>query len=70
MDKPNYKDWLYSVSKKDDRPNDLGYWMGYKITEQYFKNWADKKQVFREILDIKDAHEFLRKSGFLDKYLQ
>ena len=26
---PDYQDWLYGTSKKDDRPNDLGYWIGY-----------------------------------------
>ena len=70
MDSSNYIDWMYGVSGKDDRPNDLGYWMGYKITEQYFKKSADKKQAIREILDIKDYKEFLQKSGYLSKYLK
>lgn len=69
MDSTNYIDWLYSVSGKDDRPNDLGYWMGYKITEQYFKNSTDKKQAIREILNIKDYKAFLNQSGYLKKYL-
>lgn len=65
MDSTDYKDWLYGVSGKDDRPNDLGYWIGYKITEQYFKNAMDKKQAVREILEVKDYKGFLAKSGFL-----
>ena len=68
MDSTNYVDWLYGVSGKDDRPNDLGYWIGYKITEQYFKNSTDKKQAVRDILDIKDYKAFLNKSGYLKKY--
>jgi hypothetical protein len=70
MDSTRYTDWLYGVSGKDDRPNDLGYWMGYKITEQYFAKAADKRKAIREILDIKDYKAFLRKSGFLEKYLR
>ena len=70
MDSTDYKDWLYGVSGKDDRPNDLGYWIGYKITEQYFAKAADKRKAIREILDIKDYNAFLRKSGFLEKYLR
>jgi len=70
MDSTDYQDWLYGVSGKDDRPNDLGYWMGYKITQQYFNKSADKPQAIRDILDIKDPLKFLRASGFLDPYLE
>ena len=70
MDSTDYRDWLYGVSKKDDRPNDLGYWMGYRITERYFRKASDKFKAIREILDVKDHREFLEKSGFLEKYMQ
>jgi uncharacterized protein YjaZ len=69
MDSTNYKDWLYGVSGKDDRPNDLGYWIGYWITRRYFENSSDKKQAVREILDIKDYKAFLDKSGYLERYI-
>jgi len=67
---PDYKDWLYETSKKDDRPNDLGYWMGYKITESYFNKQKDKQKAVEEILNIKDPMQFLKQSGFLDVYSQ
>jgi hypothetical protein len=70
MDSTNYGDWLYGVSGKDDRPNDLGYWMGYKITEQYFKKSSDKKNAVKEILDIKDFKSFLNKSGYLKRFIK
>ncbi|MBO9151198.1 DUF2268 domain-containing putative Zn-dependent protease [Chitinophaga sp. GCM10012297] len=70
MDGTDYQDWLYGVSGKDDRPNDLGYWMGYKITRQYFRNSPDKKQAVREMLNIKDHKDFLDKSGYLKKYMR
>lgn len=57
---------LYGVTGKDDWPNDLGYWMGYKITEQYFKKAADKRKAIKELLDIKDYKAFLRKSGYFN----
>ena len=69
MDTTVYVDWLYGVSGKDDRPNDLGYWMGYKIVSTYFEKAKDKKKAFAEILDIKDYKAFLHKSGYLKKYL-
>jgi len=61
-----YIDWLYATSKKDDRPNDLGYWMGYKIIESYFNKQKDKQKAIDEILNIKDPLQFLQQSGFLD----
>ncbi len=62
-------DWLYGVSGKDKRPNDLGYWMGYQICKSYFEKTPDKKKAIVEILNIKDYPAFLRESGYLQKYL-
>ena len=67
---PDYQDWLYGTSKKDDRPNDLGYWIGYKITEAYFNKQKDKQKAIEEILNIKDPMQFLKQSGFLDAYIE
>ncbi|AYZ11746.1 hypothetical protein EGY05_07345 [Chryseobacterium arthrosphaerae] len=64
------KDWLYGVSKKDDRPNDLGYWIGYRITEAYFNKQADKQKAIHDILNIKNPLLFLKESGFLDSYIK
>lgn len=66
----DYQDWLYGTSKKDDRPNDLGYWIGYKITESYFNKQKDKQKAIQEILNIKDPMQFLKQSGFLDVYIE
>ena len=70
MDSTKDIDWLYGVSGKDDRPNDLGYWMGYKIVEQYFIKAPDKKKAIYEILNIKNFKDFLDKSGYLNAYLK
>ena len=67
---PDNQDWLYGTSKKDDRPNDLGYWMGYKIIESYFNKQKDKQKAIQEILNIKDPMQFLKQSGFLDTYIE
>ncbi len=68
MDTNDNTDWLYGTSGKDHRPNDLGYWMGYKITQTYFEKAPDKKQAIYDILHIKDPKAFLEKSGFLAPY--
>jgi uncharacterized protein YjaZ len=70
MNGTDYTDWLYGTSKKDDRPNDLGYWIGYNIVAQYFARATDKKQALYDILNIKDYNDFLKRSGYLDKFLK
>ena len=65
----DYQDWLYGTSKKDDRPNDLGYWIGYKIVEAYFNKQTDKHKAIYEIMNIKEPFKFLKESGFLDSYI-
>lgn len=61
----NYDGWLYSPAT--DRPNDLGYWMGYKITKAYYDQAADKHKAIADILTIKDAEKFLEASGYAEK---
>lgn len=66
----NYDDWLYGTTKKDDRPNDLGYWIGYKICEAYFNKQTDKHKAIYNILNIENPLLFLKESGFLNTYIQ
>lgn len=70
MNKTDMSDWLYGTTKKDDRPNDMGYWMGYKIVEAYYNKAEDKKAAIDEILNIKDYEAFTRKSGYLQEFLE
>jgi hypothetical protein len=70
MNGKKYHGWLYgSKGKKEGRPNDLGYWMGYKITEAYYQASNNKNQAVAEILNIKDFKDFMQKSGYLNKWI-
>jgi len=66
MHNNDFSGWLYSSIK--GRPNDLGYWMGYKITESYYKIAKDKKEAISDILNIKDFDKFLKESNYKLKY--
>lgn len=66
MNEKNYDGWLYSSTK--GRPNDLGYWMGYKIAESYYKTSTDKKAAIEAIMRINDFQKFLEKSGYAEKF--
>jgi hypothetical protein len=60
--------WLYGGSGGNGRPVDLGYWMGYKISEAYYKSATDKKQAVRDILLMKDCKAFLKSSRYPEKF--
>jgi predicted Zn-dependent protease DUF2268 len=60
--------WLYNATAVKDRPADLGYYVGYKIAEAYYRNSADKKQAIRAIFEIKDFELFLKDSKYEEKF--
>lgn len=66
MNGKDYTGWLYSSVK--GRPNDLGYWMGYKITKAYYDQQQDKQAATHEIFNIKNFDRFLEQSGYMKKF--
>ncbi|HLJ87906.1 MAG TPA: DUF2268 domain-containing putative Zn-dependent protease [Candidatus Angelobacter sp.] len=60
--KTDLSQWLYNGTL--DKQGDLGYWVGYRITKAYYQHAADKRQAFREILQMNDPKAFLAKSGW------
>lgn len=67
-DKGNNHDWIYNYKPKNGYPPDLGYWMGYKITEAYYNKSTDKRKALSDILHIKDYSRFLKDSAYEDKF--
>jgi Predicted Zn-dependent protease (DUF2268) len=61
----NTDNWMYNYDRVEEGvPADLGYYIGYKIVERYYKNSKDKKQALSEIILMKDPKEFLEKSRY------
>ena len=62
----DYSRWLWNGGnpKRGDRPADLGYWIGYRITKAYYDGAGDKARAIREILTIRDFDRFLAESGY------
>jgi hypothetical protein len=56
--------WLYGSSRTADRPGDLGYYVGYKIAEAYYRRATDKAAALRTLLRVEDAEAILRASGY------
>ncbi len=61
----NNKDWFGTKTK--NRPSDLGYYIGYKISEAYYKNSKNKRRAIRDILTVQDFNVFLEKSKYAEK---
>lgn len=57
--------WMYG-KPPDGRPNDLGYFIGYRIAEAYYNRMTDKQQAIRDILTGANGNvkELLTKSGY------
>lgn len=58
--------WLYSA-RAEGEPNDLGYWIGYRISKAYYNRAPDKTATLREMLTLRtpeDFDAFLAASGY------
>ncbi|MCG3118974.1 MAG: hypothetical protein ALAOOOJD_01270 [bacterium] len=51
-------------SGPDGHPKDLGYWMGYKITEAFYRRAQNRREAIKQILEIADFEAFLQASGY------
>lgn len=68
MHKTNFSRWLYNgnAGSSNEKPADLGYYIGFKIAEFYYNKASDKKEAVRDIIQMKDGITFLKKSGYAD----
>ncbi|MBB6252051.1 hypothetical protein [Nitrospirillum iridis] len=66
MDTTNMKPWLYNGIGTDERPGDLAYWVGYRITKAFYVHTKDKRQAVARILTVNadTAKALLADSGW------
>lgn len=60
--------WLYGSSGVANRPSDLGYWMGYKITAAYYERADNKRKALAHILNPGNVEVFLKESHYGDQF--
>jgi len=60
--------WMYNGFRIKDRPGDLGYYIGYKISMEYYRNAKNKRAAISDILNIKDFTAFFEKSRYREKF--
>jgi hypothetical protein len=63
-------DWMWSKPSDPEQPNLVGYVIGYRIVEAYYKNAKDKEQALHEILSVTDYSAFLEKSAYADQFVE
>ena len=63
----NIGNWLYNGSTVKNKPSDLGYFIGYSIVKEYYKNASDKKQAIIDIIGVSDPLQFLLISKYEKK---
>lgn len=67
LENTNHTNWIGrrdSIKKVQGWPNDLSYFIGYKIAKGYYDNSTDKKKAIQDLLDVKNPHDILKKSGY------
>lgn len=64
MDGKDFSNWMYQGDRSKDKPADLGYFMGYRICEQYYQQAADKKLAIKEIMEMRDPGKIFKESGY------
>ena len=65
FDDKDYFPWMYA-RPTDGKPNDLGYFIGYRIAQAYYNKASDKTQAIRDIIGARGGHvrELLAMSGY------
>lgn len=55
--------WFLDVTA-NNRPGSLGYFIGFRICEAYFKNHRDKKLALKDLVEMKDPEKLYLESGY------
>lgn len=61
--------WIANSDQEtDQKPADLGYWVGYQICKAYYEQASDKQKAIYEMLHIQDYKKFLATSKLDEKF--
>lgn len=58
--------WIYNTNTVTSQPRDLGYFMGSRIADSYFKQLPSKSINITELIEIKSVKKFIDKSKYFD----
>ena len=58
--------WLYRMSSDPSVPKDRGYYIGYRIAEEFVSRSLDRDQAVIDLLVVRDSESLLQASGYCD----
>ncbi|NBL65857.1 hypothetical protein GV828_11655 [Flavobacterium sp. NST-5] len=65
QNKFDLSNWLYNGNKSKNRPADLGYYIGYRIAQEYYNKTENKKKAISYLLHRKNYKKLFKKSEYL-----
>lgn len=60
--------YLYGGERPDGWPQDVGYFVGYRIAQAYYEQAENKQQALADILKSPDVEALLAKSGYAKRF--
>jgi hypothetical protein len=66
-DSKDYSDWVYNGGRSEERPADLGYFIGFRIAEAYYEKQEDKRKALTDLLDHKKYKRIYKESKYAEK---
>jgi Predicted Zn-dependent protease (DUF2268) len=64
----NFLKWFVNIPDTlNQRPGMLGYFIGYRICEEYYRNSTNKEAALRRIIELKNPTEIYHKSKYIGK---
>lgn len=68
-------EWLWSSAPNEFKTRDLGYYIGYEIAEQHYKNSSDKLKAIKELIEInyknhKEVNQLIDKTKLFSKPIE
>lgn len=66
IDGSDFTYWIYNSNTVSEQPRDLGYFMGSRIAQSYFKHLSTTTINVTELIEIKSAKKFIKKSRYFD----
>jgi len=58
--------WIFNSNTVSDQPRDLGYFMGSRIANSYFKHLSATTINITELIEIKSVKKFIKNSNYFD----
>lgn len=65
----NTDNWMYNYDRVEEGvPADLGYYIGYRISESYYNHCRNKTEAVHEIIELENPKDFFEKSQYGKNY--